>query len=88
MLEEYADLKKNEDTLYKFMPKFLWVIRDFTLEMADRNGRRMSAVEYMESALTQENTAVRIDESTKKIRRSLVKYYVDRDCITLVRPAN
>lgn len=28
-----------------------------------------------------------MNESSKKIRRSLVKYYKDRDCVTLVRPA-
>jgi hypothetical protein len=31
ILEEHSDLRNNEENLYRYMPKFLWVIRDFTL---------------------------------------------------------
>ena len=33
------------------MPKFLWVIRDFTLELTDRNGKRVKPAEYLEDVL-------------------------------------
>lgn len=47
ILEEYSDLKNNEENLYRYMPKFLWVIRDFTLQLADRNGRKLKPSEYL-----------------------------------------
>lgn len=87
ILEEYSDLKNNEENLYRYMPKFLWVIRDFTLELADRNGRKLKPAEYLEDVLFEQNNAIKADESTKKIRRALTKFYKDRDCVTLVRPA-
>lgn len=34
------------------MPKFLWLLRDFTLEPTDKHGRRMNPPEYLEDSLT------------------------------------
>ena len=31
ILEEYSDLHNNEENLFRYMPKFLWILRDFTL---------------------------------------------------------
>lgn len=88
ILEEYSDLKNNEENLYRYMPKFLWLIRDFVLEPTDRNGRKLKPNEYLEDVLFEQNSAVKTDENVKKIRRALTKYYKDRDCLTLVRPAS
>ena len=70
------------------MPKFLWVIRDFTLELADEQGKPISESQYLQNCLFDQNQSVKINENVKKIRRALTKYYKNRDCITLVRPAN
>lgn len=58
------------------------------MEPTDRNGRRLTPNEYLEDVLFEQNTAVKSDENTKKIRRALTKYYHNRDCMTLVRPAS
>ena len=31
MMEENVDLRNNEESLYRFMPKFCWLLRDFLL---------------------------------------------------------
>ena len=41
ILEEYSDLKNNEENSYRYMPKFLWLIRDFVLEPTDKNGKKL-----------------------------------------------
>jgi len=39
--EEYA----------KHFPSFLWVVRDFTLQLVDQEGESISPKEYLEKAL-------------------------------------
>lgn len=35
----------------KIFPTFTWVVRDFSLQLADENGATISSREYLESAL-------------------------------------
>lgn len=49
-----ADLnmeEQNEDDLTRYMPKFLWVVRDFTLQLVDDENKEISAKQYLERAL-------------------------------------
>lgn len=41
LIEENIKVKDNEEMLHKFMPKFLWLLRDFTLELRDFDGNRI-----------------------------------------------
>lgn len=62
-------------------PGFLWVVRDFALQMRDESGGTIGAREYLEDALRPTATAAK-----NKIRDCLRDYFPDRDCFTLVRP--
>lgn len=77
----------SEDALYQYMPKFMWLLRDFTLEVKDERGRRLTPNEYLENCLLEQNNQIRTSESARNIRRALVKYFQDRECMMLVRPA-
>lgn len=33
-----------------------------------------------------QNTLIRANEDAKKVRRALLSYFKDRDCMTMVRP--
>jgi hypothetical protein len=41
----------EEDDYSKFFPKFLWILRDFTLQLIDSDGEKISPGEYLEKAL-------------------------------------
>jgi len=41
--------KSGEDT--SSFPAFLWVVRDFTLMLQDKNGNKINSKEYLENAL-------------------------------------
>ena len=80
-------------------PSFLWVLRDWALELIDTNGNEITARQYLENALREENmnnistnsfNQGVIDEINKKndIRRTLKLFFKERDCYTLVRPVN
>lgn len=77
----------NEEALHHYMPKFLWVLRDFILEPKDQNGRPLQPKEYLESCLLDQNAQIRSSESARNVRRALVNYFRDRDCMMLKRPA-
>jgi len=68
-------------------PKFLWVLRDFALELVDHNGKKISATQYLENSL-EINENENDNETMRKneIRKLLKMFFKDRDCFTLVRP--
>lgn len=41
----------------------------------------------MEDCLLEQNTLLRVNEDSRKIRRAITTYFKDRDCMTMVRPA-
>ena len=62
-------------------PKFFWVLRDFSLQMVDEEGKKISNKEYIEHSLAE---AVDNKSSTRGCIKSLFK---DRDLFTLPRPS-
>ena len=44
--------ESSEHTLSYYTPKFLWALRDFTLELQDARGQHINANQYLENALT------------------------------------
>lgn len=56
-------------------PKFLWIVRDFTLMMVDKNGEKISSKEYLENALEFQKGNSDAIESKNKIRRLLKHFF-------------
>jgi len=73
--------------LNMFFPKFMWLVRDFSLKLQS-NGKDISAKEYLENSLA----PIQGDQSKIKeknlIRASITQFFVDRACFTLKRPVN
>ena len=78
-------------------PSFLWVLRDFALELIDNQGNEVTTKQYLENALKEENINLIsnnsynkgiLEEINKKndIRKTLKLFFRERDCYTLVRP--
>lgn len=66
-------------------PGFLWVVRDFALQIRDESGRSIGPREYLEDALGT-TASGRGAVAKNRIRKCLRDYFPDRDCFTLVRP--
>ncbi|KAG6608797.1 Guanylate-binding protein [Phytophthora cinnamomi] len=79
--------KDNADRLHEFFPSFMWVVRDFTLQLLD-NGKPISSKQYLENAL--QPTGGYSDDAVEKdqIRALLSEFFRQRDCVTLVRPVD
>ena len=44
--------ENSEQALSYYTPKFLWILRDFTLELLDSKGKPITSSQYLENALT------------------------------------
>jgi len=73
----------SEKSIQVVTPKFLWLVRDFALEL-HQNGRDITENEYLESALS--NFSKTTNERNKRVRDALLKHFQQRELLTLVRP--
>lgn len=69
-----------------FSPKFMWVVRDFTLQLIEDDGNAIDPNEYLEKVLQPQKGFTETTENKNKIRSTLKNFFRDRECITLVRP--
>ncbi|KAG6549388.1 hypothetical protein Mapa_009107 [Marchantia paleacea] len=73
--------------LGQFSPLFLWLLRDFYLDLTE-SGRRITPRDYLESALQPVGGSGKAVAAKNEIRESIRALFPDRDCFTLVRPLN
>lgn len=75
----------KDELLTLLSPSFIWIIRDFSLEkIHPKTGEEISSKEYLELCLENKNNKIGKDNNI--IRQNIMKYFPERDCITLVRP--
>lgn len=73
--------------LGQFSPHFLWLLRDFYLDLTE-DGRRITPKDYLESALQPMPGAGKAITAKNDIRDSIRALFPIRECFTLVRPLN
>ena len=66
------------------MPHFVWMLRDFSLQLTDRQGRRIDGAQYLEEALAPREGGARDREAVRSHVRSAFR---ERSLFTLPRPA-
>lgn len=71
----------EDKSLSQFFPTFLWVLRDFSLDLRGR-----TSSEYLEFALQDSQNPGPDGERKNLIRRKIREYFRMRDCICMVRP--
>lgn len=70
-------------------PSFLWVLRDFTLELVDPDtGDLLTPRDYLESCLQQQPGFSTDAQARNRVRRVLTSFFRQRECATLVRPVD
>lgn len=73
------------EDLSALMPTFLWVVRDFHLELEDSDGKALTPDEYLEAAIAPVPGAT-VDRN--QVRSSLCRHFRHRGCAVLPRPAD
>ncbi len=81
--------KIDKDILIEELaPKFIWTLRDFTLDKIDpETNEEISSNEYLELCLRNKVSGKNSNENNL-IRQNILKYFKDRECITLPRPVD
>jgi hypothetical protein len=77
-----APWNTDAPTLAHFFPTFLWVVRDFVLELRSESGSVLEESEYLEEALRCTGGA------KDEVRQAILAAFPHRDCATLVRPCS
>ncbi|KAJ3702323.1 hypothetical protein LUZ61_006028 [Rhynchospora tenuis] len=72
--------------LGQFSPVFVWLLRDFYLDLAEDN-RKITPRDYLELALRPMQGGRNLS-AKNEIRESIRALFPDRECFTLVRPLN
>ena len=70
----------------KYFPSFLWVVRDFTLQLIDEDGNTITSKEYFEKALELQNGSSQSVKQKNQIRKLIKSFFPELDCCTIVRP--
>ncbi|KAI3424626.1 GB1/RHD3-type G domain-containing protein [Psidium guajava] len=79
--------KSSASELGQFSPIFVWLLRDFYLDLVEDN-RRITPRDYLELALRPVQGTGRDIAAKNEIRDSIRALFPDRECFTLVRPLN
>lgn len=66
-------------------PHFFWAVRDFAVRL-ERDGRKISANEYLESALRPRDDLSEKGATANAVRRLLTAFFPQRDCLCLATP--
>ena len=78
----------KDELLTELSPKFIWIIRDFTLEkIHPETGQEISSKEYLELCLKNKRCG-KGPKDNNVIRQNIIKFFPERDCVTLVRPVD
>ena len=78
--------KNGNKDFAKYLPAFMWVIRDFALQLKNKEGNPITSKEYLEFSLELQNGTSEFIVNKNQIRKMVKEYFPNRDCVTLVRP--
>lgn len=81
-------VEESPEALAAFFPEFLWIVRDFTLQLVTKTGEPLSEHDYLEEALRDVPATLEDADQKNQTRRLLRTYFRNRDCLTLVRPTS
>ncbi|PON46673.1 Guanylate-binding protein [Parasponia andersonii] len=79
--------RSSASELGQFSPIFVWLLRDFYLDLVEDN-RRITPRDYLELALRPVQGSGKDIAAKNEIRDSIRALFPDRECFTLVRPLN
>ena len=81
-----VSIEDNEEELAQYFPTLLWLLRDFSLKLEDKNGNVITEKQYLENALEELNGMSATIEEKNRVRALIRAYFPERDCFVMVRP--
>ena len=81
-----VSIEDNEEELSRYFPTLLWLLRDFSLKLEDKNGNVITEKQYLENALRELSGLTNSIEEKNRVRNLIRAYFPERDCFVMVRP--
>ena len=81
-----VSIEDNEEELAQYFPTLLWLLRDFSLKLEDKNGNVITEKQYLENALEELSGLSNTIEEKNRVRALSRTYFPERDCFVMVRP--
>ena len=78
--------EENEAELAQYFPTLLWLLRDFSLKLEDKDGNVITEKQYLENALEEKNGSSESVEEKNRVRNLIKTYFIEKDCFVMVRP--
>jgi len=90
LADKIQTMEDEEDAVHliNHFPTFLWLLRDFTLELKDDEGNDISSDQYLEFVLEETYSDHPRSEEHNQIRATLKRFFPERYCSTLIRPTD
>ena len=87
-VRKFAEGDEDEDSedFANYFPAFIWVLRDFALQLVDKANNPITSRQYLEQSLELQPGVSDEVEKSNRVRRLISSFFRDRDCYTLVRP--
>ena len=76
----------QEDEAGKGFPQFLWIVRDFSLKLVDKEGKKINSKEYLEKALEPQKGQSDHIEYKNRMKKLFKTFFKERDCMPMIRP--
>ena len=81
-----VSIEDNEEELAKYFPTLLWLLRDFSLKLEDKDGNVITEKQYLENAFEEISGMSTTIEEKNRVRALIRAYFPERDCFVMVRP--
>ena len=76
----------NDEELAEYFPTLLWLLRDFSLKLEDKNGNTITEKQYLDNALEDLAGNSDIIEEKNRVRSLIRTYFKEKDLFVMVRP--
>ena len=76
----------NEEELAEYFPTLLWLLRDFSLKLEDKNGNTITEKQYLDNALEDLAGNSDVIEEKNRVRSLIRNYFKEKDLFVMVRP--
>lgn len=90
LAQRIEHLEDEEDVIHliNHFPTFLWVLRDFVLDLQDDDGNEITPDQYLEYILEETPAGNDHAESHNAVRATIKRFFPERYCATLIRPSD
>jgi hypothetical protein len=82
--KNHNDEEIDYDDYASVFPTFVWIVRDFTLALVDKNNDPITSNDYLENALKEIYGYSDDVEAKNRIKKVLKSFFTDRQCMTMV----